>query len=681
MKGFVVVIFAITCGTLYLASDAAAQRSRVAKPAKFAKFTHKSHAGQVKSLINNQTIALDCAYCHGTAVKDKLGKDQHDLAIAAAYPSRKNGVADAQTHSSCTECHSFTGAQMPREMCAICHDKLTPNQQQMATNLRRFPNPDGGGKSQFYDFYSHAEHVDYFEQYATATVLKNRLKFFDAKATDQKVNKGLDKNRFECAACHTPNQAPVTVAKINFAPGVKMSAPGHPECFVCHFDPKIVAPPKPNKPDPKNTFATNCAGCHQDAGKPLKDNRPVKGSELAMHWFARQIVNNELNPSKPAVKAPAPFSHKTHDDAVGKNVTDCLSCHATGKTAYTLADFYLADKKTKEKQPLAVGCYACHDTLEVVDKTTKKKQKFDLMKQKIEGAVTLETARCNYCHALSTLKAYAAQGAPLPPPSHFGKKASAAATTTAATAAPVTPASVTPPKPTPAPTPTPKPPATPTPIPKAAATPTPTPKPTAAPPTATPTAPQPAPAPTPTAAAPATGNQPVPMGKLRLGDPKESPYWGQHAKWGVVEVFDHGNHIKPTYSARCEDCHHTNKDARQELVLKCLACHKEPGHADTEKKGGGVPVKDAYHGIAGSENKNNKAGCIECHKTYRDEKKPDTKAPITDCADCHSPQQARLDRRWWRPRRGDWHAENMMALMRQFKAVGAARSGLLSNSR
>lgn len=411
MKGFITTIFIIACAALYATAHVWAQRSRTAPPAKFSRFTHKSHAGQVKSLLNkNQTIALDCAYCHGTAVKNKLGAEQHDIALTAAYPSHKNGAPNEKTHSSCLECHAFTGPAARLEMCTICHQQQVLDPKKMATNLRRFPNPDGGGKSQFYDYYSHAEHVDFFEQYVTSTPLKNRLKFFDAKATGANANKGLDKNRFECAACHTSNQAPVTVAKISFKPGIKMSVPSHPECFVCHFDAKIVAPPKPDKPNPKNTFASNCTGCHQDTARLPKDNRPVKGSEPALHWFARQIVNTELNPAKPNVKAPLPFSHQTHEDNVGKNVIDCLKCHATGKTANTFADFYLEDRKTKEKQPTALGCVECH-----------KKE----MQAKIEGTMTVETAKCNYCHALPTIKQFGAQGIAMPPPSHFGKKAGA----------------------------------------------------------------------------------------------------------------------------------------------------------------------------------------------------------------------------------------------------------------
>jgi len=43
----------------------------------------------------------------------------------------------------------------------------------------------------------------------------------------------------------------------------------------------------------------------------------------------------------------------------------------------------------------------------------------------IEGAATMETAKCNYCHALGTIKELGTKGALLPPPNHFGKKAAA----------------------------------------------------------------------------------------------------------------------------------------------------------------------------------------------------------------------------------------------------------------
>jgi hypothetical protein len=178
-----------------------------------------------------------------------------------------------------------------------------------------------------------------------------------------------------------------------------------------------------------------------------------------------------------------------------------------------------------------------------------------------------------------------------------------------------------------------------------------------------------------TPAGAANSGKPAPTGIIKLGDPKESPYWGQHNKWGVVENFDHGNHIKPSYSQRCADCHHTNKDARIEAVLKCVTCHKDTGHPDTEGKGGGVNVEDAYHGISGSSNTTNKAGCIECHKTYRDEKNADTKAPIKPCQACHTEKQAWLDPRKLKPFYREHADESEIALRRwifDFRANGPA---------
>jgi len=204
---------------------------------------------------------------------------------------------------------------------------------------------------------------------------------------------------------------------------------------------------------------------------------------------------------------------------------------------------------------------------------------------------------------------------------------------------------------------------------------TPAPAPTPAPPK-----PSPAPEPTPAAAAPApapSGNRkPEPTGIVRLGDTKESTEWGQHAKWGVVENFNHGDHTKPKYSDKCEDCHHTNKNAKAEEVLKCLTCHKSTDNPDTASKGGGVNVEDAYHGVPDSQ-KAPKAGCIECHKRYRD-KDPNSKAPIkSPCSGCHTEKAARLDPRLMRPRRDAWVTADLDALtawMRSSRANTVALS-------
>ncbi len=531
-------------------------------------------------------------------------------------------------------------------MCRICHG--TDTLVDMKKNIRVFPNPKSGPNSQFYDYYSHSDHAGYFKSSKTF------------KGLFQDKSKFKEKDNFECAACHDENQQQVIVGGVQFAKGIKERAPGHKECFVCHFNEQEV--------DKKSaTFATNCVGCHNEVKKPKG-----MGSELAVLWFNREIVNTEFNPAKPPQKPglkpkpPAPFNHEAHmadyddtkDKRYGQGTQSCLICHETGKTAVSRSDFFNEFRKTMSKQPAASSCIPCHQSE---------------MQKNIGGAVTLESAKCSFCHSLPTIKARAARGVALPPPSHFRAQAlleTIAANTPTPTPtppkptpapepAPKTPAP-TPPKPTPAPEPAPKTPAptppkpTPTPEP-APKTPTPTPAPKTPAPSPTETVVTPAPAPTPTPPKPSPAPEPpptpvattappkasgpvkpTPMGNIRLGDTKVSDQWGQHSKWGVVENFNHGDHIKPKYSGNCQECHHTNKKAEAEEVLTCLTCHKGPDHPDTANKGGGVPVEDAYHGVPDSE-KVPKAGCIECHKRYRDEKDPNTKAPVkSPCSGCHT---------------------------------------------
>jgi len=636
------------------------------KQINYSKFQHSSHAGVVGGVLRQvKSQELNCNYCHQDPTTEQP--------VVTGYPNSKPG--SKVTHSACIECHLMAGRPEYPEMCLICHS--TKPLAEMKDNIRAFPNPASGSKSQFYDYYSHADHAGYFKSSDTYKALyKDKTKY-------------KEKDNFECASCHDENEQPMIVGGVQFAKGIKERAPAHKECFVCHFNEKEV--------DKKSkTFATNCVGCHN-----LDKKDKGTGSEFAVLWFDREIVNTEFNPPKSTLKPgqkpkpPVPFNHEAHladyDDNPGgvfgpskkpfsQGTQSCLICHETGKTAKIRADFFNEFRKTMSKQPSATSCVPCHQSE---------------MQKKIEGAVTLESAKCSFCHSLPTIKARGVNGVALPPPSHFrSPQPPVMAGGTLAMANPPVdtkpkqdevkqapdPGSVSvPPTPSGPPEPPKKDPDTPVDPPantvvvvkKDEATPPPTPSgPPEPPKTEDPKKDEPKKEETTTSAPPSppAGNRkPEPTGIVRLGDTKESDQWGQHAKWGVVENFNHADHTKPKYSDKCEDCHHTNKDAKVEVVQKCLECHQGPDSPVTADKGKGVNVEDAYHGVADSE-KVPKAGCIECHKRYKD-KNPDSKAPVkSPCSGCHTEKLARLDPRLTRPQRDDWITNNIAALTKWMRS-------------
>jgi hypothetical protein len=635
------------------------EKARGTKQIDYAKFQHSSHAGMVGGVLRQaRSQELKCDYCHENPTPDKP--------LVTGYPNIKPGGAQI-THSACLECHLMSGRPEYPDMCLICHS--TKPLLEMKKNIRVFPNPASGPNSQFYDHYSHSDHAGYFKSSrAYKEIFKDKTKY-------------REKDNFECAACHDENAQPVKVGGVEFARGVKERAPGHAECFVCHFNEKEVD--KTSK-----TFATNCVGCHNLDSKPKG-----MGSELAVLWFNREIVNTEFNPPKAPQKpgqkprSPEPFNHEKHmgeyDDSrekrFGQGTFSCLICHETGKTANTRSDFFDEFKKTASRQPNAGSCIPCHQSE---------------MQKSIGGPVTLESAKCSMCHSLATIRARGLKGVSLPPLSHYIKQQQQTPPPVLAQNKPperVVVAPVTPPpektepektepektepektepektevKPTP-PTPTPRP---------EPVAPAPTTNTTVAVetppsnPTPPPTPPTPTPAPEPSGPV-----KPTPMGIINLGETSRDPFgdqWGQHSKWGVVSNFNHGTHIQPKYSANCEECHHTNKDSKNEPVLACLNCHQSPDSPVTADKGGGVPVEDAYHGVPDSE-KAPKAGCIECHKRYRDEKDPNTKAPVkSPCGGCHMEKSAFFEQRLMKPGRADWVRANIAALSRSIQSSRA----------
>ncbi|MEP7271387.1 MAG: cytochrome c3 family protein [Acidobacteriota bacterium] len=399
------IAFLIFVATLFTAQTIERRAAGPQKHVDYSKFNHATHKGKVDGVLRKgQEQELTCASCHSTPTIEQPK--------VTGFPNTKPG--SQVTHSACTDCHAMLGREAttteqtyPR-MCLICH--ASTRLSELKTNVRSFPNLAAGAESQFHDNYSHSDHTGYTDGSA---LFKERFK-------DKKKFK--ERDNFECVACHTVNREAMKVASIDFAAGVKASAPAHAECFVCHFNEKEVPAKRP-------TFATNCTGCHV-----LDKKAKGAGSEHAVLWFSREIIAPELNATKPPAKALKPFSHTTHEDAIGADTKSCLECHATGKRAEKRSDFFAADRRTQEKQPRAGNCVECH-----------RKE----MQQKIEGTFTLATAKCNYCHALPTIRQRSQGGITLPPPSHFYKKPAP----TPAPAAPAPPTGA----PVPTPTPTPKP--------------------------------------------------------------------------------------------------------------------------------------------------------------------------------------------------------------------------------
>ena len=340
----------------------------------YTKFSHTTHKGLVDGVVRKgHPQELNCAYCHQ--------KPTIENPKVTGYPNTKpeNNI----THSACSDCHSLQGnaEKTYPKMCLICHASTRVSE--MRKNMRPFPNTTQGAESQFFDNYSHSDHSGYFELSAT---LKERFK---------DKTKFKEKDNFECIACHSISSEPMRIAGVEFAPGVKATAPGHAACLVCHFNGKEV-------PAKRSSFATNCVGCHA-----IEKKAKGAGSERAVLWFAREIIVPELNAVQPGAKPLKAFSHKTHEEAVGADTKSCLECHATGKRSEKRSDFFAADRRTQEKQPRAGNCVECH-----------RKE----MQQKIEGAVTLQSVKCSYCHTLQTIRERGGRGVELPPPSHFYKK-------------------------------------------------------------------------------------------------------------------------------------------------------------------------------------------------------------------------------------------------------------------
>ena len=572
-------------------------------------FLHEHHSGQVPVPgKKGETRELKCETCHAVSAEapdtnrfpgPHLEKFP-ETAKRANMGAKVGGLGFAKAHSSCNECHNQLIAPGRLWNCGECH--LSPNA------LDAFPNPNVE-LSQFADKYAHKDH------------------------SSQK-----------CSECHetAPNK------------GVSQLLPKHQECFVCHSHKKDAIPP----------MASDCTGCHAN----LAENKPTVNPKLKPPRTPFSAVAVELmtrrNFVTPARPKPA-FNHvggaaKYHEEikpdtgaSAGKTLKGkaaCQFCHTSTPRATTRMQMqrFAAKKDAPEVlQPPANACNVCHVHAAQMQLPTP--------------ATKAARAKCLVCHSTE-------DAAKPVPASHALEGGAAAAPPAKPEPAKPEPAKPEPAKPEakpPAAKPEAKPPAA-KPEPAKPEAKPPAAKPEAKPPAAKPEAPKPEPAKPepakpepakpeakPPASAPVPAHTPgkydkyatknpdgsgpskaVPTGNLTLGsktDPVAGTIWGQSDRWGVVD-FNHSTHVQPKYAASCETCHHTNTDAKNEGVLKCVACHRgedyegNPLTADGESIG----VELAYHG--NTANTTNQAGCKACHEQK--------KVEPTSCSGCHKPASA-----------------------------------------
>src|SRR5207237_2316279 len=123
----------------------------------------------IKAARKSGVHQLDCAYCHGS-----LTKDNPDT--LKSYPYQKYRLKSDLTHPACFDCHAITGSDAKTTgtypaMCLICHQNVISAA--MSKNLRSFPNL-AVAESQFFDRYSHLEHVNHFNK--ASDTFKERFK-------------------------------------------------------------------------------------------------------------------------------------------------------------------------------------------------------------------------------------------------------------------------------------------------------------------------------------------------------------------------------------------------------------------------------------------------------------------------------------------------------------------------
>lgn len=245
----------------------------------YSKFTHQSHAGNVKVPGTNQTRELKCDTCHERAAR---------RGSIVETPDRNDRLqVDFPPHRTCIECHvvQFTGR--PPETCSICHQgELNARPPQ-----REFPAR--------YDFNV----------------------YFDTKQHETHDTYSFpDGKKLDCAFCHQPTER--KAARL---------IGSHPECYACHT---------PSSGDVKAEQKAGCMVCHTQmvTERPAPHNYTsvaygAKFTHQTHIEYARgncqacHTISGGYNQPAPQ---PATIRIRQHLGPRERSGKGCFSCHDGG---------------------------------------------------------------------------------------------------------------------------------------------------------------------------------------------------------------------------------------------------------------------------------------------------------------------------------------------------------------
>ncbi|MBA3394251.1 MAG: hypothetical protein H0T89_16505 [Deltaproteobacteria bacterium] len=373
-----------------------------------ARFTHGKH------LTLGQSIEKDCAHCHraqaaggGTADAPKVAA--HKLCAGCHNP---NGAKP--TMAECATCHveptarTSTGSTDPFRLasfdhkahhgasrqasCLGCHDKLVgagesalPRPSMMGcqnkchdgdkafsavgtkcTQCHRGSGPAASTRPDVTFLHeAHATRGVKIASCGTCHTLEADGRLLSPLARKEHqpcAASGCHQSEFAsratkiCGVCHDAvapwqkntarsrsPESPEWFETIDHASHLAKMGTANGACTSCHGE-KLVAGPKPGGHD-------GCAGCHGKGTSPAM-------TQCAACHSSTPAARRTASPWSVAAK----FSHPTHaTDARTKKTTPCLDCHASVKTAKTLATI---------KPPTMAACdNACHNG-KVAFKTT-----------------------------------------------------------------------------------------------------------------------------------------------------------------------------------------------------------------------------------------------------------------------------------------------------------------------